>query len=236
MKAKSNPLVKLALLACLLLPGTIFAQYAVGLKGGANFCNYGGRYLSSNYQSKVRPNFGFVAEFETNSWFTVQAELTYDAKGASYSRVKTSQSGITEEYNNFEENLNYLTLPVLARFDLGDKKRVFGYTGLYAGYLLSATIKGDLVRYPDNNPSDRVETRVDRDYKSDIDNFDLGAVFGVGFDIAISENYILFADGRFNWGWGNVAQAGQGTIFNNAWSVNIGFLYRLPEKTSQNTK
>lgn len=227
MKTKYDFLVALLLIA-VLLPLATMAQYSIGVKGGINFCNYGGRYISSNYQEMIRPGFGVVAQFQTNSWFTVQAELNYDPKGASYSRVTTSESFFTEEYNNFEENLNYLTLPVMARFDIGKKNRIFGYTGAYLGYLLSANITGQYVIYNNFDPDDRQETNVDRDYKSDIDNFDFGAILGVGFDFTISEKYILFADGRFNWGWANVAQQGQGKIFNDTWSVNLGVLYQLP--------
>jgi hypothetical protein len=71
---------------------------------------------------------------------------------------------------------------------------------------------------------------VDRDYKPEIDHFDFGAVLGLGFDFTLSENYLLFLDGRFNWGWANVAAQGQGKIFNDTWSVNLGLLYKLPEK------
>lgn len=218
----------LILLAFSCLPFFAQAQYTVGVKGGVNFCNYGGRYITSNYEDKIRANFGAVAQFQTNTWFSVQTELTFDPKGAKYSRVSSSESFYTEEYNNFEENLNYLSLPVLARFDIGEKNRVYGYAGLYLSYLLSARITGEYVIYNNFNPDQREVTNVDRDYKSEIDNFDFGAVMGLGMDFALSEKYILFVDGRFNWGWANVAAQGQGKIFNDTWSINLGLLYQLP--------
>ena len=156
-----------------------------------------------------------MAQFQTNSWFSVQTELNFDPKGANYSRIKTSTSYYTEEYKDFNEELNYLSLPVLAKFDIGDKNRIFGYTGLYVSYLMSANIRGTYIKTNSFNPDDQEITEVDRDYKSEIDNFDMGAVFGIGGDIKMSDQLLLFIDGRFNWGWLNVAQQGQGKIFNN---------------------
>lgn len=209
------------------LPGFLFAQYAVGVKGGVNFCNYGGRYITSNYEDKITVPFGVLAQFQTNSWFSVQAELNFDPKGANYSLITTSESFYTEEYKDFEESLNYLTLPVLAKFDIGTKYRVFGYTGLYFSYLLSANIQGTYIKTSNFAPFDQEITEVDRDYKSDIDNFDLGAVLGMGADFSITEQLAAFIDGRFNWGWANVAQQGRGNIFNDTWSVNLGLVYNL---------
>lgn len=213
---------------------TLYAQYAFGLKGGINFCNYGGVYLTSNYQNKTTIPFGFVAHFQTSKWFSVQAELNYDPKGANYSIVKTSQSFYSEEYKDFEENLNYLTLPVLAKFDIGSKNRIFGYTGVYLSYLLSANINGTYIITNNFDPADQIINPIDRDYKSEIDNFDVGAVFGLGADYSISEKIAAFIDGRFNWGWANVAQQGQGNIFNHTWSVNLGLVYRI--KSSGTTR
>jgi hypothetical protein len=230
---KKNTILTIAIFSTLILLSPIIstAQYTIGLKGGVNFCNYGGRYITSNYESKIRGNIGAIAQFQTNSWFSVQAELSYDPKGANYSRIKTSGSLVTEEYNNFEENLQYLSLPVFAKFDIGEKNRVYGYTGLYLSYLLSASIKGEYVIYNNFDPEQREVNNVDRDYKPEIDHFDFGAVLGLGFDFTLSENYLLFLDGRFNWGWANVAAQGQGKIFNDTWSVNLGLLYKLPEKS-----
>jgi hypothetical protein len=220
---------KSILLICLLslsFTGAI-AQYSVGVKGGVNFCNYSGKYITSNYEEKTRANFGLVAELQRNSWFNLQAELIYDGKGASYSYVTTSSSLYTEEYNDFTEKLDYLSLPILAKFDIGEKNRIFGYTGLYLAYLMSAHRKGTYIKTSNFAPFDKETQNIDRDYKSDISNFDMGAVFGIGGDISLSDMLTLFIDGRYNWGWLNVAEDGQGQIFNSSWTINLGLLYKL---------
>ncbi len=206
-----------------------YSQTALGIKGGVNFSNYGNTFLTDSYDNKVSPAVGFVADFQQNDWFSIQTELFYEVKGANYTRVQTSQSGVTTTYKDFEEDLHYLTVPAIGKFDIGETGRAFGYAGLYLGYLIYADIKGTVIIVDDINPDNSGQYQVDREYTSDIDRFDFGAVMGLGLDYTINDRYRVFADGRFNWGWANVARPGNGKIFNQVWSVNLGLMYHLPE-------
>ncbi len=222
-----------------LLPVLLFcvsivsAQDAIGIRGGIDLSNYGNTFLTNSYKTKVTPSLGAVVRWQKLEWFSYQVELNFDVKGANYTRVQKSESGITTTSKGFEESLNYIDIPVTARFDIGRTGRVYGFGGLYLGYLLSARIRGTLIVKDDFNPENSGTTEVDRNYTSDIDRFDFGAVMGLGADYALSKTWRLFLDGRFNWGWANVAQQGQGKIFNNVWTINLGLLYRLNTKAPQ---
>jgi opacity protein-like surface antigen len=210
----------------------VSAQYSIGIRGGINISNYWGTYLNSNFETKTAPVFGVAAQFQQNEWLSFQAELNWDVRGANYNRIIEDGVIYKIEYKDITQDANYLTLPVLAKFDLGEKQRVFGYGGLYAGLLVSANITGNEVitnKYP---PYDVTTTPIDRDYKDEIKNFDMGAVLGMGADFRIGELIVIFIDGRYNWGWLNTARQGQGRIFNSVWSFNLGVMYNL--KKSEN--
>ncbi len=64
-------IVLLFLFSTFFAADAIFGQTAIGVKGGVNFCNYGGRYITSNYQEKITVPLGLLAQFQTNSWFSV---------------------------------------------------------------------------------------------------------------------------------------------------------------------
>ncbi len=203
------------------------AQYSIGVRGGLNISNYRGIDLNNNYQTKTAPVFGVAAQFQKNDWLSFQAELNYDIRGANYNRIIDDGVIYITEYKDIIQDANYLTLPVLAKFDLGTKNRIFGYGGLYAGLLVSANITGNEVITNKYNADDVTTTPIDRDYKDEIKNFDMGAVFGMGADFRINEVIVIFIDGRYNWGWLNTARQGQGRIFNSVWSFNLGVMYDL---------
>ena len=203
------------------------AQYSIGVRGGINISNYWGTYLNSNFETKTAPVFGVAGQLQKNEWMSFHAELNYDIRGANYNRIIDDGIIYITEYKDITQDANYLTLPVLAKFDLGEKQRVFGYGGLYAGLLLSANITGNEVITNKYDPGDVTTTPIDRDYKDEIKNFDMGAVFGMGADFRIGEIIVIFIDGRYNWGWLNTARQGQGRIFNSVWSFNLGVMYSL---------
>jgi len=203
------------------------AQYSIGLRGGLNISDYRGKYLNSNYQSKTGMVIGVVLQKQQNDWLSIQAELNYDEWGASYNRIIDDGVIYTTEYKDITQDANYLTLPILAKFDLGNKNRIFGYGGLYFGYLLSANIEGTEVITNKYDPDDVTTNPVNRDYKDDISNFDMGAVFGLGADFRLSEAMAIFIDTRYNWAWINVASEGDGRLFNSIWSFNLGIVYHL---------
>lgn len=203
------------------------AQSSIGVRGGVNISNYWGTYLNTNYESKAGLVIGVAAQFQQNDWLSLQAELNYDVRGANYNSITDDGIIYKTEYKDIILDANYLTLPVLAKFDMGEKNRVFGYGGLYLGLLMSSSITGNEVITNKYDPDDVITTPIDRDYKDEIQNFDMGAVFGMGADFRISESIAIFIDGRYNWGWLNTARQGQGRIFNSVWSFNLGVMYDL---------
>jgi len=208
------------------------AQYCYfGVRGGMNISNYRGRYKNGNYETKISPVAGLVAGYQKNEKLAFFAEVNYDVRGAKYNQIVEDGIVYKTEYKDIVQAVNYLNIPLMARFGLGEKEWFYSYAGLYGGFVLSAHIKGKQVITNKFDPSDVVETPVDKDYKNEMKTFDMGAVIGVGVDFRVARRMDILADLRYNWGWLNTAPQGQGQLYNTVWSFNLALVYKLTKKT-----
>jgi Outer membrane protein beta-barrel domain len=155
---RSAVLVLVMLLGC---GGTAFGQQSAsfGVKAGVNFANL---------------NFEGVAP--ANSQFALQAEALFSQKGA-----KSEEEGFSSRIS-----LNYIDIPVLARFSTpassGASFHVFA--GPSFGFKTSAEATSEF---------DGEEETEDLD--DQVKGFDLGLVLGAGVEFGR-----LVIDGRYAWG------------------------------------
>ncbi|HTF22112.1 MAG TPA: porin family protein [Chryseolinea sp.] len=138
------------------------AQMRAGIKGGLNVSNL---YLDDIDDENARYGFnvGVYGQVFSTETFAIQPELMYSTRGA-----KAEYGGLIDQTVKF--NLNYLDLPVLAVFKLGDAAEI--HVGPYVSYLLNSNISysGDL-----GNGSDE----IDRD---NLKPFDFGVAGGFGLN------------------------------------------------------
>ncbi|WP_040497602.1 porin family protein [Fulvivirga imtechensis] len=154
-----------------------------GVKGGLNLSNL---YIDDIEDENVRTGFhvGVYRQLMLGPSFAIQPELNYSTKGAE------------AEYNiiGFEGerkfNLNYIDLPVLFTFKLGDDADI--HIGPYVGYLVgvSTSTNGDL---GDNY------RELDRD---DYEKWD----YGLSGGLALNFDPIAFGV-RYNYGLNEIAKA-----------------------------
>ena len=160
-----------------------FAQTGrAGIKGGLNVSNL---YIDDVDDENARYglNVGFYGQVLSTDAFALQLGLLYSTKGS-----RDTYSGIFDEEVKY--NLNYLDLPVLAVFKLGESAEI--HLGGYAGYLLNANIsyEGDLVNDVDE---------IDRDH---LNSFDYGLSGGVGFNFGPVQ-----VGARYNYGLAKIADS-----------------------------
>jgi Outer membrane protein beta-barrel domain len=146
-----------------------------GIKGGLNISNL---YLNdvTDENARLGLHAGIYGQLVSSDVFALQTELLFSTKG---SHAKYSDGAFQQEV---KYNLNYLDLPVLAVFKIGELVEL--HAGGYASYLLNANISysGDLANGLDE---------VDQD---NLKSFDYGLVGGVGFNfgnIQIGARYNL---------------------------------------------
>ncbi|MEQ9117351.1 porin family protein [Fulvivirga sp.] len=153
-----------------------------GVKGGLNVSN-----LYIDEADDENPRYGFNIGVFTqlgDGAFVLQPELNYTTKG-----TKTTYGGDFFD-GEADFNLNYLELPLLFTFKLGDGADI--HIGPYAGYLVGSNFKSS-----DNFFSTDID--LDRD---NFKNFDFGLSGGMALNFdAIS------VGARYNYGLTKIAES-----------------------------
>lgn len=146
-------------LALVLLAGFTFAsahaQFAFGIKGGANISNVNGSDVSGT-NSVVGFNAGAYLKVPLGHGLALQPEAVYSSQG-----FKESGGGITATYTE-----GYINVPVLLKYT--HFTGVFIETGPQIGFLASAKASAD---------------GVSADYKKYYNSSDFSWVVGVGVKI-----------------------------------------------------
>ena len=174
-------------LVLILFAGISFAaahaqgQVQFGIKGGLNLSTVTVSNGFNGYSYNTLPNFnaGVFLKIPVVRFFSVQPEIYYSGQGFK------SDDGSGGEYS---EHVNYLNIPVLARF--ATRSGVYLETGPQLGIKLSAKDK---------------EQGVSTDISSAYNSADFSWVFGVGYKFPMSPVGIDF---RYNAGIINVANDG----------------------------
>lgn len=154
----------------------------VGIKGGLNVTNL---YVDDVDDENPRYGFhlGVYTQLFQSDVFAIQPEILYSTKGT---RIE-DHSDLYDATLDF--NLNYIDIPVLAVFKLGDAAEI--HVGPYFGYLLNANVDVD----GDVDGSDD----IDRDnFKS----WDYGLSAGVGFNVGPVQ-----LGARYNYGLQKIADS-----------------------------
>jgi opacity protein-like surface antigen len=181
---------KLLFSAILLASGLVNAQEVkYGAKLGLNISNFSGDVTDS--KSLIGVQLGGFAEIGISDKFAIQPELLFSMQGAKseYSEIDFDEESKTK--------LNYLNVPVLAKYYIADNFAVLA--GPQFGILMSAkedydvseTISGVTDNYSES-------TDVKDFYKT------LSLSFNVGAAYSITEN--IFVDARYNLGLSSIAK------------------------------
>jgi hypothetical protein len=154
----------------------------VGIKGGLNVTNL---YVDDVDDENPRYGFhlGVYTQLFESDVFAIQPEILYSTKGT---RIE-DDSDLFDATMDF--NLNYLDIPVLAVFKLGDAAEI--HVGPYFGYLLNANVD--------------VDGDIDGEDDIDRDNFkswDYGLSAGVGFNVGPVQ-----IGARYNYGLQKIADS-----------------------------
>lgn len=186
--------MKKLILAAMMFIATSAAVQAqllrLGVKAGVNFASQtGDAYMEGVAFDKdgiTSYHAGLVAELKLLDRFSVQPELLYSTQGATYKNA----------FDEFKNELGYLSIPVMAKFYLTDSFSL--EVGPQASFLLSE--------------------KNDFDVK-DAETFEFGLNAGLGFKITKN----LFIQGRY--GLGLTEASKNADVKNSTVQLSAGFMF-----------
>jgi hypothetical protein len=195
----------LACTACLLaaLPGLCRAQlFSLGLKGGACISSVVGSDAGSP-QTNMGLAGGACATLGLLPWVAIQPEVLYVQKGW---KESAEILGTTVE-GDFR--INYLEVPVLAKFSFGAVIKPYLAIGPYL-----ATRLGTSAKFSAGGVT--VEGNLDELVKKS----DAGMVIGAGVQTPVRLSF----EARYSYGFGSIDDSGEGLdVKNSALSVLVGY-------------
>ncbi len=222
------------------------AQTSLGIKGGLSIPNLSAgsssNPLNSGYGSRLGPDLAVFANFHVSGLFSIQPQVEYSSQGGKKDGMQafpnSSGMGPTYLYANYnsETKLNYLLIPVLAKFNfnLGEGFKLYAMAGPNVGFLLSAkqVNSGTSPIYADSQGQQAVSPPVSFDTTEDVKsslqttNFGVEGAIGIAYSFGNSN---VFIEGGGNYGFVTIQKdAADGQNKTGAASVVIGYSYRLP--------
>jgi Outer membrane protein beta-barrel domain len=166
-----------------------------GIKSGLNIANIANfsKLVYSGVQIPKAKKYngittGIVAEYQLIPKLVLQSELLLTQNG----------SQIDEKMNLFKYRINYLQLPILAKFEFGNGKlNYFGATGLYFGYAISKKSEREIGGKIYN---DKLEFNTKYNSFGEKDNrFDYGPIISAGIQYQL-KNWKVSFENRYQYG------------------------------------
>ena len=244
------------LIILLLTSITASAQnFTLGVKGGISIPNLsaGGSNqtpLNTGYSSRQGPDFDIFGEFKISDLFSIQPGIEYSSQGGKKDGLQAFTTPAEVQamfpagqappylYANYnsEAKINYLMIPVLAKFGWDFSKsspwRVYVGTGPFVSFLLSAhqVTSGNSPFYTDAGgtqalPGGSQSFAGNQDIKSQLANNNIGVEGDLGLSYKFGPSAI-FIEGGFNYGFLNIQTvAADGKNNTGAATVQLGYSY-----------
>ena len=212
-------------------PSFIFSQETtIGITAG--YTNSGIKtnhpYLK-NISRDNNLNTGIIFDYGFSKLISIRTGVNYDQKGFADNITFTDAQGNILGDSKLHFDFNYLTIPVLLKFTIGDKYRVYGNVGLFGSYILSAGVFGP--KYNSNGKESGDELLMDE--KNHVNKIDYGMILGFGVEYKIKTKFIIGIDARFNQSFNNIDTKDffpNYNMINNSFNINITFRYILNKR------
>ena len=173
-----------------------------GAKGGVNFTNMTSDGFKDN-SSRTGFHLGLLAEVPVGDRFSIQPEVLYSTQGTE------AESNFSGQDFSGEYNLDYIQVPVLAKFYL------FPALSLEAGPSFNFLVEEEV------SLSSGAEISSDTGYGS---TFEFGGAVGLSFNV--SHNFFIGA--RYTQGLTDAFDSenwDEDAVNNNGFQVGVGFMF-----------
>jgi opacity protein-like surface antigen len=172
---------------------SLFAQqnrFEVGPLAGLNCTSLRGNGFSKYFDYHVSYTSGLSFQYNITKALSLHANIAYESKGCSGKDMKVVDAeGVSKGKHFFDFSYQYLTVPVMFRYSIGDHNKFFVNAGPYMGYLLNYTEKLNDVEI----------TRT-----TDMRKLDFGFSTGIGVATPLADGWNLTIELRNNLGFADL--------------------------------
>ncbi|WP_333694879.1 porin family protein [Flavobacterium sp.] len=187
---------------CLSMLFSAFAMYAQNREKGTIEVTPIIGFSSANYYSNESLSNSAVSSFD----FGVNGDYYFNDRWSLRSGLLFQTMG--SQYINFEDKLEYFTLPINANWHFGSTRKWNLNFGPSLGFLMSAKANGI-------------------DVKDEANSFQLGLSYGIGYKIEVSQKFSILIDFQGITGLTEVIKDTQIPIKNAYSAFNIGGVFKL---------
>jgi len=218
----------LTLILCLGVIVTTQAQLEVGLKAGVNIANQSSDIDEFETNSATGLYLGLPVRIHINDNLVVQPELAFMQKGSTQS-YEVSVPGFYESSGDLKGTLNYLEIPIMVQYLLGDGDiRPYVQAGPSIGIGLGTKSSGEITETTiDFITGDETTETTDIDESG---SFEDAGLSGIDFGVGIGAGAIMEAGPGnlslnllYNLGFANIIDEGDAKLNNRGLGINVGF-------------
>jgi hypothetical protein len=179
--------------------------------------------VKNNLDPRVRLGGGIGINYRLDEQWLVSVKLLYEDKGGGKKGPYYFQDGdgnVTQGEMKIRTRFKYLTLPVTAAYEFGNKTKFRAEAGPYVAFLMKQIFTADL-----DDKSQPIEDNTDKDKRAD-----LGLSLGIRALLPVSENIALNIGVHDNLGLFNVSAvpvANNGSLKTNNLAFSIGLNFEL---------
>jgi hypothetical protein len=194
----------------ILLASMVYSQNEtkIGVNFGGTYSKFRGNSLIENADPKMDFLIGASFEYYIKENLSLKTGLNYERKGFTNKSFGFEEFEFSSNKIKVTTNFNYLILPILIKYELGNLKQFFVEGGVFLGYLLNTKTKAS--GYPTDD-----STSLNK-------KLDVGLSFGIGKKFNLNDESNLNIEIRENLGLINISDVeviDNGTIKTN--SLNL---------------
>ncbi len=211
------------------------AKMEFGISAGPGYSVFFNQNPVQSPRNGKRPVFGSVAagisyQYNFTKMIGLHIETNYERKGDIYYLNSSWDGNSTFNSSSAYDRIDYVTVPVMARFTFGKHVRFFVNGGVYAGVTIAARRVMNDTYYQPGSEGTFKQTSIKTDITNDVRSFDAGAAMGLGVLLPIGKVAAFTVEARNNTGFIN--QTGNtdlyiGKFYNNSTNLLLGITFFL---------
>jgi hypothetical protein len=180
----------------------------LGIKSGVGLYGIRSGEFYDDFDKNLSFHIAPVLNYSLSDDILICAGVGFELKGAPDSRY------------NYNTRLSYLVVPVYGKYLFNKTPRFYGLAGIYGGYLLTATRKGEIKLGPNVTP-------VDENVLSEFRKIDFGIIAGAGYMIRLNIDVDFFVELKANIGLADIEKSQSFRPRNNGYTLSLGYLYYI---------